>query len=581
MHNNLSNYYSFIIEGEDSPRVFASPVIIQVNNFSDILESKINKKIHPSRILHVSYDENSKLLYSPNYHSIEDKALLDAIKLQLSFEKKEYALGPIIQGDPYALFRIRNVKSFKNLSENVSIFLSKNDIDVDSVLDINVFEVNLSKMPLTKSYFDGSKQFLGGYYDRENFDCFPLKFITEDGIVVYETDEPFILIDTSSGILKGSEKEWIVALGIQTLLLSRNILSDEKNKTISFFAANSFLDLGWPWGDISEIYGNQIQNLKELIISEDFFKKIAEKRDFQNQYWCVFSLNSNKKVNINTLSSTFNMQYLPIEDIFILESKMQISEHVINNIFKTKEIKNIVNIFYSYCYTRESHKLVKYQKSRKFFLNEKIERFIKGSIEKVSQECMDCLEYEFFTPTSFFTRKISDYPIARKMIEKICKKKNMPFIDLPVVLGPIEHLLGNSVQGGFIMPNDNKTINFVDFEIMPPLIAINSVTMPSYSEQTSTLIHEYSHYLFWLTNPDYVHKYMNSSFNTYTKEWWSLYLSDADEVQAHREQIAFELKSGQSIDEIILNKLGPITYENYDTAIIFFDIIMEINKDGE
>jgi hypothetical protein len=112
--------------------------------------------------------------------------------------------------------------------------------------------------------------------------------------------------------------------------------------------------------------------------------------------------------------------------------------------------------------------------------------------------------------------------------------------------------------------------------ITPPSILINSVTMPSYADQTETLIHEYRHYIYSLKNPNYEVSYIRSKNKSQESEYryWNDYFSDLSEIVAHKDQIKFELQLGKSYDEIIRNKVGGmITEENYPIAIRFSELV--------
>jgi hypothetical protein len=95
--------------------------------------------------------------------------------------------------------------------------------------------------------------------------------------------------------------------------------------------------------------------------------------------------------------------------------------------------------------------------------------------------------------------------------------------------------------------------------------------MPSYAAQTTTLVHEYCHNLYSISNPDHEHLYnKDKKLKSDDLKWWQLYFEDEDERQAHIEQIKLELVSGRSVDEIIRDKVsdavsevGAITLQNY------------------
>ena len=120
--------------------------------------------------------------------------------------------------------------------------------------------------------------------------------------------------------------------------------------------------------------------------------------------------------------------------------------------------------------------------------------------------------------------------------------------------------------------------------VTPPLIAIDSVDMPSPAEQASTLVHEYAHNLYSITHPEHESEYNKDPKlkDTDSDKYWHLYLTDEDERQAHSEQVKFELKSGISVDEMIRNKVGgQVTKDTYNIALLFKDIIDDAITDME
>jgi hypothetical protein len=197
-------------------------------------------------------------------------------------------------------------------------------------------------------------------------------------------------------------------------------------------------------------------------------------------------------------------------------------------------------------------------------------------------------------PNVCVIRKLSEYYYATEHIKKLCEKNKVEFKDVDIVIGPIERIFGRGVQGGFMgakqfalnklkIPHELEKGLFVS----PPLISINSVNMPSYAAQTTTLIHEYSHNLYSITHPEHEHLYNKDKKLTSDKlEWWQLYFDDEDERRAHIEEIKHELISGRSVDEIIRDKIGgAITLSNYQKnypiALKFRELVMEAVKELE
>jgi hypothetical protein len=191
-------------------------------------------------------------------------------------------------------------------------------------------------------------------------------------------------------------------------------------------------------------------------------------------------------------------------------------------------------------------------------------------------------------PNIYNVRKISDYLYASDFIKKMCKKYGVNFVDFEVVVGPIERAFGAGVQGGY-MDKELFTKNKWPIPkeltdgvfISPPIIFVNSVTSPSYANQTDTLIHEYRHYIYGIQNPNYQITY-KSPKNSEDYEAWYQYLQDRNEQAAHKDQIKFELGLGKSYDEIIRDKVGgKITTENYPVALKFAELVQDAVKELE
>jgi hypothetical protein len=184
-------------------------------------------------------------------------------------------------------------------------------------------------------------------------------------------------------------------------------------------------------------------------------------------------------------------------------------------------------------------------------------------------------------PEIYNVRKISEYYYATDFIKKMCEKNNIPFQDFDVIIGPIEKKFGRGTQGGFMDKNMFiKSKMAIPYEIekgiwvSPPVMFINSVTMPSYAEQTETLIHEYRHYLFGLQEPTYEPTY--NKIKDKGNEFWYEYFTDPSERAAHKEEIMYELMLGKSYDEIIRNKVGgQVLVSNYPIARKFSELVQE------
>jgi len=235
-------------------------------------------------------------------------------------------------------------------------------------------------------------------------------------------------------------------------------------------------------------------------------------------------------------------------------------------------------------------------------LKTKIPSRIKAMIEK--EEGKEKLEFRsdkrsqsvsLSTTEICHLRMMSDYYYAKDHIEKMCKEREMPFEDIQVVVGPIERIFGRGIQGGFMGKKEfEKSKLKVPHQIekglyvTPPIIAVNSESMASYAAQTETLIHEYSHKLYSISNPDHEHLYNKDPKlrDRDPRKYWDLYLGDKDEKLAHQEEIRFELQAGKSVDEIVRDKVGgAITKDSYKrtyiTALTFKKMVDEVVQQME
>ena len=217
----------------------------------------------------------------------------------------------------------------------------------------------------------------------------------------------------------------------------------------------------------------------------------------------------------------------------------------------------------------------------------KINDMIKEEVGKVVKFTNDTSSLGAIDTNVYTTRKISDYYYACDFIKKICKKGNYVFKDIDVVIGPIGNIMGQGTGGGFMGERafrDGKVKLPLKLDkntyVSPPVILINSVSYPSYADQTEILIHEYTHYLFEIHCFNYKNLYNKQKDKNY--KYWFLYFSDPNERKAHINQIKFEFLIGKSYDEIIRNKVGgEINNYNYPIAVNFSKLVMEAKTEVE
>lgn len=651
IRNQIINYFVASPLSGRTPIVFLAPVTMNAQVAKVLLDKQLKKQgqekyIAKKTLLHVCYDLDSGQLYVPNAQEFTKdsiRPLLQAAQVRITKDFGGYKNTQVIDGSPFSSIRVRSLNSFEHVRATVEKTF-KGRVHTD----IPVIEANLARMPKTQktlpSLYHDNKNYVGGYISPSVAPS--ITFIDEfenDGkkrknpVNLLTQSTPFILIDISSVVgAKGSEKENAVLNGYRDYLYdteavkeNESYVPDDLSSSAHLFALKRSLYLGWPFEEVCSLHMESVNNFGQLIMAINRLMEAAyalEDEGYTNPsrvpYYYSFKvdlktfpirLNSmmqnESQINPNLQIDNFRIiDYDKTNENILIESPVYINSELCMKVLRAKS-RPLIAHFNPAMNTVDI-------KSQAGTLKE-AER---GGTQVPKIKALISHDLKILEPTrdknapfpNFRTdekargvslsdgetshlRRISDYYYAYDFIQKMCKERGLKFIDVPVLIGPLDRIFGNGVQGGFMgkkqfidgkikIPHEIVKGIFVE----PPIIAVNSTTMPSYAEQTETLIHEYSHNLFSITNPEHEHEY-NKDPQLKDKDnarYWDLYLSDPDERLAHKEEIKFELRSGKSVDEIIRNKVGGSVdidnhSRNYPIALKFRELVQEAVRELE
>jgi len=608
--NQIINYFvepSF----NGSPRVFLSPVTMNAAVGRKLLERQLglqNNKLATGGLLHVCFDVDSGKIYVPNANEFSrDKIdyLLNAAKIAIKKDYGEYSNSLPIEGSPFSLLRVRKLSSFDYTNKSI-----KESFGEDQYFDIPVIEANLARMPTTANHlpsiYRNNKNFVGGLIGKESGKS--IKFIDEidisgkrrdKPIAVLEQPTPFILIDISPDINpRATEKEWSVLSGYRDYLYSYGTKAQEKSDITSFsdlHAAKRHIYLGWPFEEVCHVFLGGVTSFGELISAIQLLYSVAKslesegyKNPAKDPYYITFKtdpsrfplqidsmlkgdeIDSSRQIDVfQVIEYDKETGYIIIETPAYIDQEMCVKILKANGtvlISKYNPAMNTIDVK-SGAGTLQSLQSRGNQVAKiKALISHDIKNNYPGTLMN-PQFATDerAREVSLSNPSNFALRKISDYYYACDMIKKMCKKRNVEFLDLNIIIGPLERIFGRGVGGGFMGKKQFEDSKLkAPFEIVkgifvsPPVISVDSVKYTSYASQAEVIIHEYSHNIFSETNPDYYHEYHRDPKlkDRDHLAYWDLYLNDEDERQAHKEEIKFSLKSGKSVDEIIRDKVA-------------------------
>ncbi|MFA7219266.1 MAG: hypothetical protein WC119_02020 [Synergistaceae bacterium] len=607
---------SYFVDSSVPVRVFRSPVTMPSSVASEILKEEYDFNSSVKKLLHVCYDIDSKLIYLPNanvFTKDEIEPLLQAAKYYILKQYGDFLMAPPIEGSPFSSLRVRSIKSFGYVSSAIK------DNFKGEIIDLPVIEANLARMQTTTKQlpeiYKNNKNFSGGLIKKGEITFTDEMDINgkkrKNPIRLLTLKAPFILIDISPQVdSSATQKEWAVLSGYRDYIMDQQKIDDAITSFAPLYAAKRYLYLGWPFEEVCKVFLECVENFGSLMTG--IRSLVMASADLTNNgyadvakypYYMSFRIDPKTfpiKMDSKTPSSYFSiLDYDKETGYIIIRSLAYIESELCLKVLKAISRPYIVK------YNPVFKKIdVKVQESIHKELSIKTD--IPARIKKIVEKEINEKDLEFRSDKrsrsislssnqSCHLRKISDYYYAKDHIEKMCKERDMLFEDIQVIVGPIERIFGRGTQGGFMGKKEfEKSKLKSPFQIekglyvTPPIIAVNSESMPSYASQTETLIHEYSHKLYSIINPDHEHLYNKDPKlrNKNPRKYWDLYLGDEDEKLAHKEEIAFELTSGKSIDEIVRDKVGGAITKNsykqtYITALKFKEMVDEVAKEME
>ena len=639
--SNIHNFYvSMPAKGKKLPRVFQSPVTMPADEAKKALQKELLKRnksdtLPNGELLHVCYDTESRRIYVPNSaHFTREKLayLLQAAQIRITKLFGGYVGRQPIEGSPFSLLRVRKIENFAHASQII-----RDKFNVEKIDDIPVIEANFDRMPKTIQQLPAIFQtgrYHGGYVSPEVLDT--LYFVEEydlqgnklsKPILVFQQNPPFILINSSPrGGTESSEKERIVVAGYRLYLFDvreqeAGVKEEEKAQAKSISMALSALYdikhslyVGVPFEELCEVFirefagtgdFNALMQISRLLLTS---AKQLELEGYKNPAIPPYYIACELKEDSPLLAST-NPFFQIVKGSqdgqkVILETPLYIPPDLCSKLLgcrpnpviaRYNKAVNVIDVKSGEVGFRQQLRDDKMQiaKLRALSIYDAVQdnpdlAAVKSDINFRTD--IHAVGVSLSNPNMHSIRKISDYYYACDHITKMCEKRGVEFVDLPVLVGPIEYILGPGTGGGF-MPTSNwvdqngKPLpNPLEIEkglfISPPAIAINARFMPSYAQQTATLIHEYSHNIFEIQNPGYVARYQDPAVSKLRTndpyKFWRIYLGDKNEQVAHIEEIKYRLRAGETVDEIIRDRVGGVvTLDNYPEALAFRQLIVD------
>ena len=631
--NQILNYFVTRQTKDSKSLVHKAPITVDCNTAYELLCKQLKSKNLPlpqKPLLHVCFDFSSKVIYTPNSNLFTTDEVNDLLNIAKQRISKEYGEsgGLIIEGSPYSLLRVRSIDTFQYSYE----YIKKQYNEIDSLCNnIPVIEANLWRMSKTLNYlpekYRDFKYVSGGYIGTDV--CDSVKFIEDKDVngknkqphIIFEQKTPFILINLANTQIDYTEKEQIVISGIYDHLLG--VSSANENKDLlhmaSLFAqVKHFLYEGYPFEEICSVILDVSKNLSQfLTYGCQLLKvcKLLEKDGYSNPstnpYYITCKINpSTFAIDIDSLitdgciDSSKQIKFFKIiefdrdNSFVIIETPLFMTQEVYQKILRSESTPIIVR-------NNPTIKAINVKTNGNVFSEFKRKYPVQlAKIKSIIGEDVEFRSDDFSrgvcicNSNVFNIRKISEYYHATDSIKEMCEdwnknnNTNVQFNDIDVLVGPIERIFGRGVQGGFMdedLFKENKMK--IPYEIVrgtfisPPFISINSDSQPSYAQQISTLIHEYSHNLYSITHlneeiPEYIKQ--SKLKETDEKKWYYLYFNDTNERLAHKYQIKNLLKSGLTPDEIIRHEVsGVITIGNYAIAMMYKELVDEAIKEIE
>lgn len=618
LKNKIVNYYVMPSPVEKgSPVVFQSPVTIKKSIAKILLGKHLEckgQKLGAGDLLHVCFDIDSRRIYTPNppsYMSETLETMLLAAKLRITKDFGNYSYAPVISGSPYSSIRIRSIDSFSNAASIIKTHY------LDKIKeDIPIIEVALTRMPSTvknlPAEYRNSENYMGGYVDPKDCQVDFIEEVNLEGIrhskpiMLLSQYTPFILINMNGGRNNSeptaAEKDWVVLSGYRDYAYDKNSsLSNDFSSFADLYDIKRSLYLGWSFEEVSGVMMEGVNSIRKMhaSINRLMLAAVALKAEgygdiASEPYLISFKVDPSTSP-LGLLKHHRQYPYFKVIDYDIKTATVLIMTPVFipSNICAgvLKAISHPLICKYNPILNKIDVKSGDKRSNLDELIALKIKAIVKKNLEtdkakNVTFSFTSRASGEWaINPMTYNVRKISEYLYAKDFIDKMCSQNEIKFQDFTVVVGPIEQLLGSGSMGGFMDESMFKASNIEapmkitdEIYISPPVIFINSVEIPSYAEQTETLIHEYSHFIYGLKNPNYKIGYRRDNKKKGSDyKFWFEYLSDRNEIVAHENEIEYELLLGKSPDEIIRNKVGgQITIQNYPIALKFREMVNEV-----
>ena len=633
MKNQIENYFSAFLNG--SAYVFKSPVTMRHDLAYTLLSKQLKKSNKPcpqKPFLHVCFDLMTNSVYSPNSHLFikeEFDALLAAAINKFENNSGIKVNNSVIHGSPFSLLRKRPFESFKYSYEYIA---NQHPEVKNSIYNIPVVEANLSRMSPTLKYLPAQYQDIyytpGGYISNKNLEYVDfiedvsISGVNKKNTLITRQKTPFILLNIAVPDFDHSRKEHVVISAIYDYLLENSTNKNDIEDKSLLAQVKHFLYVGYPFEEICLILLGQSLTITQFLNAGQ--KLLNVTRDLKVEGYNVtevpyyisceidpktFSLDiesfmTNGELDPKKQLEFFNIVNYNKENSFvIIETPLFMDPDICQKLLGSKSYMSTTITKYN-----KAMNVIDVKSSGRMFGNNKRSEQLRKVKEFTISWCSknniktDNIEFRsdnssrsvsLSTSENFNLRKISEYHFATDKIKWVISdwnKKNpgktVEFTDITVLVGPIERIMGAGTQGGYMSKKAFELSKLkIPFEITkgifvsPPLIAINSETKPSYSQQTDTLVHEYCHHLYDLTfnneeMPEYL-KHKDLEKKDY-KKWFELYLSDPNERLAHKYQIKHLVESGVTADEIIRTKIGGVVNENnYLQALKFKELVDE------
>jgi len=634
LKNKIISYFVYLPPNSINSKIFRSPISVYSVRSIEKLKNQLIKEgfdIGNVSLMHIVFDIGSGKIYVAGEENVLEQnrsLMLGKVKATITKDFGDKTFNDVIYASPFDTLRLRNIDDFAYARSAIGGHYQTNDF-----VNLPVVEANLSKMPITLSHLPanisapGAKGGFVGTTFAEAIDF--IEELDNEGNnikkkILLRQITPFILINTNN-ISNATDKDWIITYSYQKYIEQEAKSKEERDKgddlgqSISLYGIKRYLYLGWPFEMIcyNFINTNKIDDFKGLIsnmtlmyecvksLIREGYKNVAE-----TPYYINFKVNPNSfpirlesllDYEKKTIKTQLQFPFFKIIDYYfetgdmIIETPIFIDDELCKKIFtplsevfisKYNDVLKKIDVKTSEK-SFDEMKDVQLEKI-KVLTNYDLHTQNKEIPEKYVFRCnASSVGLHALIPTIFSVRKLTDYIHATEEIKQYCKKENFTFSDINVVIGPIDILFGQSINGGFM---DEEMFRFnnlpiplqidEDIYISPPVIFINSIKNPNYASHTDVLIHEYTHYVDRMTKSetlDFSHYDMESEI-----EKWKKYFDIPTERRSHKNQIKYKLKLGLSDDEIIVEKMGRnISVELYPVVLKFKELIEEARKELE